>query len=288
MPHSISAIITEIRNISHFRLSIESLINQLSQYESEIIVVTSDDSPTIQEVIHGYDQNGVPLIHLHIEGRHSTPTALNRGIEKATGDNLLLLRSGTVLLPESVELMLEYLSTGRNVGLLTPLVRSSDMKTLNTIGRFPLHRDVLLNTLGLRRGLSAGSTMQGDSSIARDLNSIRDVEQSRWFAWFTRREVITKVGMFDENFPRYYHDTDWCKRLRKEGFSLIHYPQTSVMVYNEKSPRHVLQQQVSLFRLLDKHYDRVYHQVANLLVGLVIYSSIPFWYVRSLLIKEQT
>jgi len=37
-----------------------------------------------------------------------------------------------------------------------------------------------------------------------------------------------------------------------------------------------VRRRVSLFRLFDKHYDGVHHQFLNLLVGLVIYFTLPF------------
>jgi len=44
-----------------------------------------------------------------------------------------------------------------------------------------------------------------------------------------KREVINKVGLFDENFFMYYEDVDYCKRATDAGFEVWYFGKIQVM-----------------------------------------------------------
>ncbi|MBN2288105.1 MAG: glycosyltransferase family 2 protein, partial [Candidatus Glassbacteria bacterium] len=46
---------------------------------------------------------------------------------------------------------------------------------------------------------------------------------------FFRRELLEKVGEFDERFFMYAEDLDWCRRARQKGFGIYYFPGTSVV-----------------------------------------------------------
>lgn len=52
-------------------------------------------------------------------------------------------------------------------------------------------------------------------------------------ALIVRKEVIEKIGGFDENFFTYAEDLDYCLRARKSGWKLLYVPQA--VVYHEGS-----------------------------------------------------
>jgi len=52
-----------------------------------------------------------------------------------------------------------------------------------------------------------------------------------------RKEVIKKIGGFDEDFFMYAEEVDFCFRAKKAGFRVFYTPQASILHYKEASPR---------------------------------------------------
>jgi cellulose synthase/poly-beta-1,6-N-acetylglucosamine synthase-like glycosyltransferase len=52
----------------------------------------------------------------------------------------------------------------------------------------------------------------------------------------THRDVLAGCGGFDERFPLYYEDTDWCRRVRQHGYALYYVPTAEVAhLYNQSA-----------------------------------------------------
>jgi cellulose synthase/poly-beta-1,6-N-acetylglucosamine synthase-like glycosyltransferase len=52
----------------------------------------------------------------------------------------------------------------------------------------------------------------------------------------THRDVVAACGGFDERFQLYYEDTDWCRRVRRQGYRLYYVPNAEVAhLYNQSA-----------------------------------------------------
>jgi hypothetical protein len=56
----------------------------------------------------------------------------------------------------------------------------------------------------------------------------REIDYSTGCCILTRREVVEKVGMFDESFFMYGEDADWSMRVRRAGYSIVYEPKARV------------------------------------------------------------
>ncbi len=88
----------------------------------------------------------------------------------------------------------------------------------------------------------------------------------------TRRQAIQHVGVFDECFRLYFEDTDWCRRMGKEGYLLYCVPEAEIVHYYNQSGRQeaaaqnwFAQSEEVYFR---KHYGFVGNGVRRLLQGM--------------------
>jgi GT2 family glycosyltransferase len=75
----------------------------------------------------------------------------------------------------------------------------------------------------------------------------------------THRDVLARCGGFDERFPLYYEDTDWCRRVRQHGYALYYVPTAEVAhLYNQSARQeHAIAQRKfaeSAVRYFHKHY----------------------------------
>jgi GT2 family glycosyltransferase len=56
-----------------------------------------------------------------------------------------------------------------------------------------------------------------------------DIDFASGCALLCRRAVLEQAGLLDERFFMYYEDAEWCVRIRKAGFRIVHVPTARVI-----------------------------------------------------------
>lgn len=57
---------------------------------------------------------------------------------------------------------------------------------------------------------------------------VREVDFVTGCALLARREVVDQVGMLDSRFFMYYEEAEWCVRVARAGYKILHVPQAHV------------------------------------------------------------
>lgn len=128
-------------------------------------------------------------------------TARNIGIRRAVGDGMVFLDSDCVATPDWLERLLACHARGHPVVSGSVALETEDYVSL--CYNLSLFSDVL--TL----------------SPAGERDSVPSLSLS------VTREVIDRVGLFDEDLPR-SHDVDWCCRIRRAGYPIYFTPDAAV------------------------------------------------------------
>lgn len=63
----------------------------------------------------------------------------------------------------------------------------------------------------------------------RNMNEIHEIDSAVGAFMFMRREVLQKVGYFDEDYFLYGEDIDMCFRIKKAGFKVMYIPDVKVL-----------------------------------------------------------
>ena len=50
-------------------------------------------------------------------------------------------------------------------------------------------------------------------------------------------KIINEIGFLDENFPIFFNDVDYCRRIKEAGYKLLYYPGAVVEHYAGASVR---------------------------------------------------
>lgn len=83
------------------------------------------------------------------------------------------------------------------------------------------------NVLGSHRGVDLEDKGQFDT--------ISETDFITGAALFISREVLERVGSFDEKYFLYYEDSDFCFRAKRDGFKIMYIPDAVVYHENAKS-----------------------------------------------------
>ena len=60
-------------------------------------------------------------------------------------------------------------------------------------------------------------------------DSVREVDWLSGACLVARREAIDAAGLLDENIFMYFEDNDWCLRMRRAGWQVVHDPGVAVL-----------------------------------------------------------
>ena len=207
----------------------------------EIVIVDNLSpirDPAAEEQLRGLLSNGQcdGQLIMHTEnGGYSK--GMNLALGHASGDAVLVCNPDLVFLPGCVDKLLRYLEKNPTAGAVTP----EGFGDRDQEGRLPPN---ILPTLGDLLALFAASV---SSRMVRRYSNRRTLEALKvWQAtsdvslpmlsgccFLMRRSLVDQLGLFDEQFPLYYEDTDLSLRIRRAGYQVIQvYGAGLVHLYN--------------------------------------------------------
>lgn len=209
------SIIVVAFNRAELTLACLRSIAETREAEIEVVVVdnaSTDSTPALLERVRN-----VRLIR-NGENRHFL-RAVNQAAAGCSGEFLVLLNSDAQLHPGALGNALDTLRSGSSVGAVGGKIILMD-GSLQEAGSI-VWRDG--SCLGYGRG---------DDPMAAPYMYRRDVDYCSAAFLMTPRSVWERLGGFDEVFnPAYYEETDYCMRLRAEGFRVVYEPGAAVTHY---------------------------------------------------------
>jgi len=197
---------------------LQSLFNfKYDPYELEVIVVdnaSTDSSPAM--IKEKFKQ--VKLIE-NQENLGFTK-GNNQGMKKARGDYLLILNSDTLIKDKAPIKMARFLENNDQVGVVGCKLLNSDGTNQPSYGPFP---NLLISFVML-----FAEHWLGGHLVRRSGEKTVEADWVMGAALMIRKEVIKKVGMFDEKLFMYLEETEWCCRIKKAGYQVIFYPEAKI------------------------------------------------------------
>lgn len=206
---------------------LKSIFDKTSEISFEIIVI--DNASRDQSVKIAMENEGVKVIK-NPENR-GWAAAVNQGIEASSGKYIFLLNPDTELYDRTVEQLAAFLNEYELVGIVAPHLMNEDESTQISIRRRPRLRDQLMIILKLHVLFPDAKAIR--HYLYRDFNyrQTQEVEQVMGAAMMIRREVINKVGIFDETFFLWFDEVDFCLRVYERTEYKIFYDSEAHIIH---------------------------------------------------------
>lgn len=153
--------------------------------------------------------------------------AVNQGMRRATGEYVLLLNPDTVLPPTTLATMAAHMDADADVGIGSCIICYPDGMLQESIRRFPTLVDQLVVMLKLPHVFPALINRYMMRDV--DQTATQDVDSIMGAFMMIRRNVIEKIGMFDERYFIWFEEVDYCKMARDAGFGIRSYGDCSVV-----------------------------------------------------------
>jgi N-acetylglucosaminyl-diphospho-decaprenol L-rhamnosyltransferase len=192
--------------------------------------------------------------------------ANNRLAERSDADYLLLLNPDTVWERDVVTPLLKELRRNAEAVLAAPRLIYPDGREQLSSQLFPslryemaeAIRGTKLNCLpGLRNSPELLARVRtGDAAVARET---RRAEFLWATCWLIEADWVRRYGLFDERFPLYDEDLDFCKRLRRANAAALYVPAAELVHVGGASSNE--QSKLELMRSARARYYRLNHGI---------------------------
>ena len=223
---------------------LDSIITHDEGVNLEIFVVDNDSRDGVAEMIM-MEYPDVKMIALpHNIGFGA---ANNLAIKQARGRYLCLLNPDTRVTANFFPTMINYMDQHPEVGMAGPKILNPDESLQLSVRRFPDLLSQILILLKLKNILVNNKFLSRYLFGDFDYTKEQAVEQIMGAAMIVRRQVIDKIGMFDEKFFVWFEEVDFCKRVLAGGFQIKYFPEAKVIHYGGASfnKRTVLRKQIN-------------------------------------------
>lgn len=145
----------------------------------------------------------------------------NAGIlaaQAAGADLVLLLNNDTVVAPDFLSKLVDVLACGADIGAVGPTIYYHETPELiwSAGGLIDWSR-------GTTRMLNINDT---DRTFAN--STPRAVDFVTGCALLVKMDVVQKVGLLDPRFFAYYEETEWCVRIGRAGYRILHVPDARI------------------------------------------------------------
>ena len=228
----LSIIIVTYNHESEIKTCLLSLSDAIAQLHTEIFIIdnhSSDKTVSVaQKVLAIFDTEQSWSIFCNATNIGFTK-AVNQGLKLSQGKYVLLLNPDTEIPAGIFQSLIQIFEKNNDVGIVSPQFRNPDGTIQPSCRRFPRHRDVIYNALGLhwlfRNSQEFNYWKMGDF----DHQIQREVEQPQGAFLLARSEAVAPVGLLDEQFPMFFSDVDWCRRFIANGWKILFVPGVQII-----------------------------------------------------------
>lgn len=229
----ISVVIVTYNSENEIVACLDSLLEEVKGFSSQVVIVDNNSTDSTLESLDKikskwcYSANKLELITNNTNLGFTK--ALNQGLKKCRGNYILTLNPDTVLQVSCITKLANALNHDDKIGIVAPQLLNPDGSIQPSCRRFPRRQDVLWEISGLsylfRKSKQFNRWKMGEFKHLSRL----DVDQPQGACLLFRRMILDSVGYWDESFPMFFSDVDWCKRVKSEGYKILFEPAAKVV-----------------------------------------------------------
>lgn len=196
----------------------------------------------------------------------------NAGLRLANTPFILLINSDLYLAKNTFVSAIKYMQNNKSCDVLSCKVVNAEGSFEPYGGHLPTPFKTILWALGLESWPIVKYFLP--RIYGYNLSFYQEDKRMEWCPtcfFFLRREVYKKTKGFDENLFLYMEDVEWCQRIGKKDFQLIHTPSFQVVHLGGASQKsltsqEVLRRQIEGMEYFHKvHYPNTYWIVVQFL-----------------------
>lgn len=230
---------------------LESLVNFTTNLNFELIIIDNNSQDGTAEMI---EQNYPDAVLMKNQENRGVAPARNQGLKIAKGKYILILDADMELVENSVYKMFNFMENNPDVGLCGSKLIDTDHNLQFTCKRFPTFFSLLFRRLDSFQFIKNSKTLTDHIMSDWDHKDIREVDYVIGACQFFRREMIDKIGYYDEHIFYGPEDLDYCLRVWRAGYKVKYFPETFIFHHEQRITKKKLFSSISR-----KHFKGIYY-----------------------------
>jgi len=266
----LSIIIVNYKTSGDILKCLESIVLYEKKYKSyEIIVVDNNsDDPGLINISKTFPF--VKIIYAPKNGGFAYGN--NIGIRNSKSDHIFLLNPDTFLIDNSIEKLLNRIAK-IDIDIIGPKLLNSDGSNQSYIipKSYLTLWKLFCEQFYLHKVFKKIRLFNSYFRTYMDYDRETFVEQVSGAAFMFKREVISRIGMLDENYFMYFEESDYCMKAVKNGLKLLYYPESKIIhtqTAGTTSERAVKDFVISFKYFFKKNYSKLTYYLAIYLFTL--------------------
>lgn len=243
-------------------ITLKSLIPALKKVNYEVILI---DNSTIDDGTSEMAKSYLPdVIYLKRNSVYSFCDNNNYGLKKANGRYVLFLNNDVKILDTNIFIeMVNWMDRNPEVAVSSAALLNTDGKTLQASG-------------GLFPSLPRVFTWMTflNNSYHPNVGYYKKEHSQDWVTgayYFVRKEVLDKVGGFDEKFGAYVEEVDLSYRIKQLEYKIMYKPNWKIVHFGGQSygtENSLIFELKNLKLFFKKHYPTWQLPILNILLKL--------------------
>ncbi|MBS4001150.1 MAG: glycosyltransferase family 2 protein [Desulfobulbaceae bacterium] len=230
----ISIIIINYNQKNFLKVCFKGILKLMSKINYEIIIVDNASTDGSQEILTGFKIKDLRLKVILNNQNLGFGAGCNKGIKISHGEYILILNPDIAVLENSIDSLVKFMEENKKVGIVGPQLLNPDRTIQKSCFRYPCwHMPILRRTM---LGKLPWAKEKLNDYLMSDFNhqSTKKVDWILGAALMLRKEMIKKIGLFDERFFLYFEDIDLCRRANKKGWDVVYCPDSKMFHYHQR------------------------------------------------------
>jgi len=221
----------------------------------EVIVVDNASSDGSAEMVRAEFPQVALIANADNRG---FPAGNNQGLAVARGRYVMTLNPDTEIAGAAPGRIVAYLDAHPEIGALGPQLHNPDGSIQSSRRRFPTFATALFESTWLQ-GIAPRGVLRRFYVDDVPPDRTQEVDWVTGACLVVRREVLDRVGGFDEGFFMYSEELDWCKRIKSAGWKIVYLPEAQVIHHAGKSSEQAVAARHSHFQTSKVRYFCKHH-----------------------------
>ena len=183
----------------------------------------------------------------------------NQAIAASSGDYVLLLNPDTEVRPGALQALIEFMETHPEAAAAGGKLVRPDGTIDQCCRGFPSPLALFSEYFGLARLCPKCRVLGAYRMTYFAFDRVAECDQVMGSCMIVSHKALDQVGLFDEGFPIFFNEVDWCFRAKQSGWKLYFTPDAEILHLGGQSAKQVkarmrMESQRSLRRFYEKHY----------------------------------
>lgn len=181
------------------RQCVESIFKHTDLSYSIIIIDNASERKTY-EYLEGLRTSHPDKIFLiRNEKNIGYPKAVNQGIKKSSGDYVCIINTDIIVFKDWLDEMIRVAESSKDIGIVNPS-----------------------NNFGRKKPWNRTYQQYADRMTQGKKGQFSETASPVGFCYLIKREVIDKIGLWDESYsPGYFEDTEYAIRAKRAGYKSV-------------------------------------------------------------------